>query len=78
MVKGMHGNGSFLLPRRTFYNKEWLKGDSHGGLVVKNSPSNAGDLRDVGLIPGQGRSPRGGNSNPLQHSCLENPMDGGT
>jgi len=46
--------------------------------VVKNPTANVGDLRDVGLIPGQGRSPRGGNSNPLQHSCLENPMDGGT
>ena len=37
-------------------------------LVVKNPPANAGDLRDAGLIPGLGRSPRGGHSNPLQ--CL--------
>ena len=41
-------------------------------LVVKNSPANAGDLRDVGLIPGSGRSPGGGHSNSLQYSCLEN------
>ena len=43
-------------------------------LVVKNWPANTGD---AGLSPGLGRSPRGGNSNPLQYSCLENPMDGG-
>ena len=46
-------------------------------LVVKNLPANAGDARDVGLIPGLGSSPRRGNSNPLQYSCLENPMDSG-
>ena len=46
-------------------------------LLIKNSPANAGDLRDVGLIPGSGRSPGGGHGNPLQYSCLENPMDRG-
>ena len=46
-------------------------------LVVKNPPANAGDVRDVDLIPGSGRSPRGGRGNPLQSSCLENPMDRG-
>ena len=46
-------------------------------LVVKNLPTNAGDLRGADLIPGSGRSPTGGNSNPLQYSCLENPMDRG-
>ena len=46
-------------------------------LVVKKPPANAGDLRDVGLIPGSGRSPRGGHGNPLQYSCLENPTDRG-
>ena len=46
--------------------------------VVKNSPANEGDLKDVGLIPGLGRSPGRGNGNPRQCSCLENPMDGGT
>ena len=45
--------------------------------MVKNSPPNAGDVRDVGLIPGSGRSPGGGHGNPLQYSCLENPMDRG-
>ena len=44
-----------------------------GGSEVKASASNAGDL---GLIPGLGRSPGGGHGNPLQYSCLENPMDG--
>ena len=46
-------------------------------LVVKNPPTNAGDGRDVGLIPGSGRSPGGGHGNPPQYSCLENPMDRG-
>ena len=44
-------------------------------LVVKNPPANAEDIRDVGLIPGLGRSPGRGNDNPLQYSCLENPME---
>ena len=44
-------------------------------LVVKNLSANAGDLRDVGSIPGYGRSPGGGNGNPLQYSCLGNPME---
>ena len=48
-----------------------------GGSVVKNPPDNAGDVRDMGSIPGLGRSPRGENGNPLQYSCLENPMDRG-
>ena len=46
-------------------------------LVVKNSPANAGDLRDVGSIPVLGRSPGGGHGNPLQYSCLKNPRDTG-
>ena len=45
-----------------------------GGSVVKNPPAHAGDL---GSIPGSGRSPGDGNGNPLQYSCLENPMDRG-
>ena len=45
-----------------------------GGSAVKNPPVSAGDM---GLIPGSGRSPGGGNGNPLQYSCLENPMDRG-
>ena len=50
---------------------------SQGARAVKNPPANAGDMRDMGSIPGSGRSPRGGLGNPLQHSCLENPVDRG-
>ena len=46
-------------------------------LVVKNLPANAGDIRDVSSIPRLGSSPGGGSGNPLQYSCLENPMDRG-
>ena len=46
-----------------------------GGTVVKNSPANAGDVRDAGLIPGLGRCPGEKDGNPLQDSCLEIPMD---
>ena len=45
--------------------------------MVENLPANAEDIRDVGLIPGLGRSPGGWHSNPLQYSCLENPMGRG-
>ena len=51
------------------------------GTVGKNQPAKAedtGDTRNAGLIPGSGRSLGGGNGNPLQYSCLENSMDGGT
>jgi len=48
---------------------------SQVALVVKNPPANAGVSRDVGLIPGSGRSPGVGNGNPLQYSCLGNPKD---
>ena len=48
-----------------------------GGSVVKNLSASAGDTRDAGLIPGLGRSPGGGNGNPLQYFCLENSMDRG-
>ena len=50
---------------------------SQVALGVKNSPANAGDTRDWGSIPGLGRSLGGGHGNPLQCSCLENPMDRG-
>ena len=43
--------------------------------MLKNWPANAGDIRDTDLIPGSGRSPGGGNGNPLQYSCQDNPMD---
>ena len=48
-----------------------------GRTVVKNPPANTGNARDVDLIPGSGRSPEGGNGNPLQYSCLENSTDRG-
>ena len=47
-------------------------------LVAKNPPANAGDIRDADLIPESGRAPGEGYGNPLQYSCLENPMDRGT
>ena len=50
---------------------------SQVALVVKNPPSNAGDVRDVGSIPGWGRSRGVGNGNPLQYPCLENSTDRG-
>ena len=46
--------------------------------MIKNLHVNAGDIRDVGSIPGLGRSPGRGHDNPLQYSCLENPMDRGS
>jgi len=46
-------------------------------LVVKNLPANAEDVRNMGSIPGLGRSPGGGNGNPLQYACLGNPTDRG-
>ena len=49
---------------------QWLKKE-------KSPPASAGDARDVGSIPGLGRSPGEGNGNPLQYTCLGDPMDGG-
>ena len=45
--------------------------------MVKNLPANVGDIRDMGVISGLGRSPGRGHGNPLQYSCLEKPKDGG-
>ena len=53
---------------------EWA---SQLAIVVKKPPANARDVRDSGSIPGSRRSPGGGHGNPLQCSCLKNPMDGG-
>ena len=52
-------------------------GASHVDLVVKKVSANAGDLRNVGLIPGSGRFPGEGHGNPFQYTCLKNPMDRG-
>ena len=54
-----------------------LLGLSYMALMVKNTLVNAGDIRHVGLISGWERSPGGGHGNPLQYSCLENPMERG-
>ena len=48
-----------------------------GGSGVRNPPASAGGVKDAGLIPGSGRCPGGGNGNPLQYPCLENPTDRG-
>ena len=50
---------------------------SQVALAVRNPPASAGDIRDLGSIPESGRSLGGGHGNPLQYSCLENPMDRG-
>ena len=50
---------------------------SQVALVVKNPSANTGDMRDVGSIPGSGKSHGEGHGNPLQYSCLDNPMDRG-
>ena len=50
---------------------------SPGSTVVKNPPADSGAVGDVGSIPGSGRSPEGGNSNPLQYACLKNSMERG-
>ena len=55
-----------------------LYGAFQVALVVKNPPANAGATRDACPIPGSGKSPGGGNGNPLQYSGLENPVDRGT
>ena len=54
-----------------------VKGGFPGGTVVKNQLANAGEARDADAIPGSGRSPGGGNGDPLQYSCLENSRDRG-
>ena len=69
-----HCLASFVYFTRKMY---LLYGSFLGGAVVKNPPANTGDARDMGLIPGSGRSPGGGNGNPIQYTCLENPMDRG-
>ena len=54
-----------------------LSWTSQVALVIKSPPANARDIRDMGSIPGMGRSPEGGHGNTLQYSCLEKPLDGG-
>ena len=61
----------------TFTSSHTWKWASQVALVVRNPPANAGDIRDMGLIPELGKSPGGGHGNPLQYSYLENPTDRG-
>ena len=72
-------NLNFLDPTlsRIYLSIYLLLGASETPPVVKNMPAKAGEERDMGLIPGSGRSPGEGKGNPLQYSCLENPMDRG-
>ena len=76
LTTGPSGNSpeTLLIP---FLKMRLQAGTSQVALAVKNPPANAGDIRDMGSVPGSGRSPRGGHGNPLQYSCLENPMDRG-
>ena len=62
---------------RRLLEKRGLRNCFSGGSSDKEPSANAGDIRDAGQIPGLGRSPGGGHGNPLQYSCLENPMDRG-
>ena len=70
-LKGSAGEGQ---PRQEKVLSKGLHGAFQVVPVVKNPPANAGDIRDVGLISG---APGGGHGNPLQYSCLENPVDRG-
>ena len=80
-----------LLCRQTSMREEAAAGEAFGNrsgveilwasqvvLVVKNLPAKSADVRDVSLIPGSGRCPGERHVNPLQYSCLENSVDGGT
>ena len=71
-----YGNNPGVCRRRSGY-RCGTEHYSQVTLVVRNLLANAGNIREAGLIPGSGRPLGGGHSNPLQHSCLENPMDRG-
>ena len=66
--------GTFIIIYSESPGRDW---GFPGGSVVKNLLANAGDKGDVGLSPGSGKSPGGGNGNPVQYSCLGNPIDRG-
>ena len=85
-ARGLRSQSQTLLPclqpetchagcKRRWAPRTAFCGASQVALVVKNLPASAGDIKVVSLIPGSGRSPGAGHSNPLQHSCLEKPMD---
>ena len=67
----------FVLPLYSLSTPPCILRASQVALMVKNLPANAGDIKDVGLISRLGRSPGGGNGNPLHYSCLENSMGRG-
>ena len=69
-----------ILQNKNKTKKHWglhCKGASQVTLGVKNPPANAGDIKNVGSVPGSGRSPGGGHGNTLHYSCLDNSMDRG-
>ena len=68
-------NGKIRIPLLEYQVGNVEDGASQVVLVVKNPLANAGEVRDVGSIPGSGSSPGRGHDNPLQYACLENPMD---
>ena len=73
---GFEGKERPAVPAASSVNRGWdLIWPSLMAQTIKNPPANAGDVRDEGLTPGSGRSPGEGNGNPLQYSCLGNPMD---
>ena len=67
----------YLISLMGIHDARPTRGASQVALAVKNLPANTGDVRDKGSMPWSGRSPGGGHGNPLQYSCLENPMDRG-
>ena len=69
---------SSLLHKISFEPNQFWPRASQVALVIKNPSANAVESRDVGSIPGLGRSPAGWHGNPLQYSCLENPLGRGT
>ena len=77
MTKSRQGQGNGFPPKASRGTLLYQHLASQVALVVKNPPASEGDLRGVGSIPGSGRSPGVEHGNPLQYSCLENPMDRG-
>jgi len=85
-TNNIYGFEFFIVNYYGFETKNFIQANRHqlvahwvfpGASVVKNQASNAGDATDVSSIPGLGRSPREGNNNSLQYSCLKNPVDRG-
>ena len=77
LASGFYDVRTIIVFSCCFKTSSWCIRASQVVLVVKNPPASAGDVGDVGLMPGSGSSPGGGAGNHLQYSCLKNPMDGG-